>query len=77
MRTVAFWLSLILIFDSHPQALASGWSQLLLDMSREERLQLGSAARQRIRERYHLEKIVDQYEHLHQSLVTGGEPGVI
>jgi glycosyltransferase involved in cell wall biosynthesis len=53
-----------------PQALATGWSQLLLDMSRDERLQLGMAARQRIMERYSMGKIVAQYESLYESLVT-------
>lgn len=60
--------------DSLSQALANGWRQLFLDMSREERRQLALAARQWIMERYSLGKIVKQYEHLHQSLVTGGKP---
>ena len=47
-----------------PQALADGWARLLLGMSREERVQLGLAARQRIRERFSLAKIVEQYERL-------------
>lgn len=63
----------VVVPPKDPQALAAGWSQLLLDMSREERLQLGFAARQRILERYSLGKIVEQYERLYKSLVTGGE----
>jgi glycosyltransferase involved in cell wall biosynthesis len=63
----------VVVPPKDPQALASGWSQLLLDMSREERVQLGLAARQRIMERFSLGKIVEQYERLYESLVTGGE----
>jgi glycosyltransferase involved in cell wall biosynthesis len=59
----------VVVPPKDPQALAAGWSQLLLDISREERLQLGLAARQRIMERYGLGKIVEQYEHLYESLV--------
>jgi len=53
-----------------PQALADGWTKLLVDMSSEERRQLGLAARQRIAERYDLGKIVEQYERLYGALVT-------
>lgn len=64
----------VVVPQRDPQALADGWRRLLLDMSREERLQLGLAARQRIMERYSLGKIVGQYERLYESLVTRGEP---
>ena len=64
----------VVVPPKDPQALAGGWSQLLLDMSREERLQLGLAACQRIKERFSLGKIVEQYERLYESLVTGDEP---
>lgn len=64
----------VVVPPKDPQALATGWRQLLLDMSREERLQLGLAARQRIMERYSLEKIVEQYKRLYESLVIGDEP---
>jgi len=59
----------VVVPPKDPQALADGWNQLLLDMSREERLQLGLAARQRIVERYSLGKIVERYERLYESLV--------
>ena len=52
-----------------PQALATAWSQLLLEINREERLRLGLAARKRIMERYSLEKTVEQYGRLYESLV--------
>ena len=58
----------IVVPPKDPQALADGWRRLLLDMSREERLQLGLVARQRIRERYSLGKVVGQYERLYESL---------
>ena len=62
----------IVVRPKDPQALAVGWAQLL-NMSREERLRLGCAARQRVVERYSLEKIVKQYEDLYESLATGGD----
>jgi glycosyltransferase involved in cell wall biosynthesis len=58
----------VIVHPKDPQALATGWSRLLLNMSREERVQLGLAARQRIMERYSLEKIARQYERLYESL---------
>lgn len=61
----------VVVAPRNPEALADGWSQLLLGMSREERLNLGLAARQRIRERYGLAKIVGQYERLYESLASG------
>ena len=63
----------VVVPPKDPQALADGWSQLLLDMSRGERLRLGLAARQRILERYSLGKIVKKYERLYESTVRGGE----
>jgi glycosyltransferase involved in cell wall biosynthesis len=63
----------VVVLPRDSQALATGWSQLLLDMSREKRLQLGLAARQRIMERYSLGKIVEQYERLYESLATDGK----
>jgi glycosyltransferase involved in cell wall biosynthesis len=65
----------VVVPPKNPQALAGGWIKLLLDMSQEERLQLGLAARQWIMERYSLGKIVAQYERLYESLVAEGEPG--
>jgi glycosyltransferase involved in cell wall biosynthesis len=59
----------VVVPPKDPQALAAGWSRLLLDMNQEERRRLGLAARQRIMERYSLGKIVEQYERLYKSLV--------
>ena len=59
----------VVVPPKDPRALAAGWSQLLQEMSREERQQLGFAARQRISEKYSLGKIVEQYESLYESLV--------
>jgi len=58
----------IVVPAKDPQALADGWSHLLLELSREERLQLGLAARQRVIDTYSLETIVRQYEDLYMSV---------
>jgi glycosyltransferase involved in cell wall biosynthesis len=63
----------VVVPPKDPQALADGWRRLLLDMSQEDRMRLGLAARQRIVENYSLEKIVEQYERLYESLVTSSE----
>jgi glycosyltransferase involved in cell wall biosynthesis len=66
----------VVVPPKDPQALADGWTRLLVGMSREERRGLGLAARQRIKERYSLGKIVAQYERLYESLAAAGEPWV-
>jgi glycosyltransferase involved in cell wall biosynthesis len=63
----------VVVPPKDPQALADGWRQLLLKMSREERMRLGLAARQRIVENYSLGKIVERYERLYESLATSNE----
>lgn len=50
-----------------PTALASAWRRLL-DMDDQLRRQLGSAARQRVTERYNLPDIVSRYERLFEDL---------
>jgi glycosyltransferase involved in cell wall biosynthesis len=57
----------IVVPAKDPQALADGWGQLLLHMSREERLELGVVARQRVMDTYSLEAVVRQYEDLYRS----------
>lgn len=66
----------IVVPPRDPQALAAGWSQLL-EMSQEERFQLGLVARQRIMEKYSMEKITKQYEGVYESLVKEGEAHAI
>jgi glycosyltransferase involved in cell wall biosynthesis len=51
-----------------PAALASAWRQLL-GLGREERDQLGLAARQRVKQHFDLPDIVSRYETLYQELV--------
>lgn len=58
----------VIVRPADPEALADGWAKLLMNMGREERLQLGLAGRQRISERYSLESIVRMYERLYESL---------
>ena len=60
-----------------PEALAAGWRRLLLDTSREGRLQLGLAARQRIAERYSIEKVAAQYEDLYRQMAAHQRVGDI
>ena len=63
----------IVVSPGDPQALASGWKQILIDMSLEERQQLRQAARHRISEICDLGKIVTQYESTYKSLVPTNE----
>ena len=58
----------VVVPPRNPEALADGWKTLLMDTNREERFQLGLAARQRIIEKYSLDKIVSQYACLYESL---------
>jgi glycosyltransferase involved in cell wall biosynthesis len=58
----------VVVAARDPQALAAGWTKLLLGMNRDQRRQLGSAARERIRERYDIGSVVEQYERLYMSL---------
>lgn len=58
----------------NPQALADGWMSLLCDIKPEERRRLGLAARQRIEERYSIERIAAQYCRLYRDLATGFVP---
>lgn len=58
----------VIVPPKNPQLLAEGWSRLLVSMSRAERAKLGVAARSRIKERYGLRKVVEQYENLYRSL---------
>jgi len=51
----------------NPEALAQAW-QCLLEKGPEARRRLGMAARQRIVERYALDKIAAQYEALYASV---------
>jgi glycosyltransferase involved in cell wall biosynthesis len=55
-----------------PQALAAGWHKLLLELTREEWVQLGLAARQRVTEQYSLKLITQQYQHIYTSSVKQG-----
>jgi len=58
----------VVVPPSDPQALADGWGRLLLSMSAEERCQLGLAARRRVEERFGLERTVEQYLSLYETL---------
>lgn len=53
-----------------PAALADGWRRIL-GMPREERRSLGERARQRILERFALERVVSAYEELYENLAQG------
>jgi glycosyltransferase involved in cell wall biosynthesis len=43
-----------------PEALAAAWAEMLM-LTPEERQRMGQAARRRVRERYSLERIADDY----------------
>ena len=58
------------VVPSHnPQALANAWKDLI-DLEREERKNLGKAARSRVLEYFCLDSIVAQYEELYESLIV-------
>lgn len=50
-------------------ALAKAWQEMI-SMDKSAREGLGKSARNRIMDKFSLDKIVDQYEHLYQSIVT-------
>ncbi|MBK8378745.1 MAG: hypothetical protein IPL14_12580 [Nitrospira sp.] len=54
--------------DKDPAALAAGWRRLPRILDVQVRVQLGSAARQRVTERYNLPEIVSRYERLFEEL---------
>jgi glycosyltransferase involved in cell wall biosynthesis len=54
----------------NPEALCAGW-QKLIDMGFEARRNLGARARQRIKERFSIESIVQDYERIYQEAVYG------
>lgn len=56
-----------------PEALVEAWHELLV-MSREERIRLGLAARQRIKERFSLSEAVAKYEGLYEGLARHDGP---
>ena len=57
----------VVVPTKDPAALAAGWRRLL-DLDVQVRVQLGSAARQRVTERYNLPEIVSRYERLFEEL---------
>ena len=67
----------VVVRPGDPDALADGWTKLLLQMSLEERLQLGLAARQQISTKFRLDKIVGMYERLYESMVAGDNPAIV
>lgn len=60
----------VIVPPRDPQALADGWRRLLTDISQEERMRLGLAARRRITENFSLAEIVAKYEGVYASLLT-------
>jgi glycosyltransferase involved in cell wall biosynthesis len=62
----------VVVPKKDPQALAAGWHKLLLDLTREERVQLGLAARRRVTEQYSLNMITQQYQRVYASMVKTG-----
>jgi glycosyltransferase involved in cell wall biosynthesis len=63
----------VVVPTKDPAALAAGWRRLL-DLDIQVREQLGSAARQRVTERYNLPEIVSRYEQLFEELA--GRPSM-
>ncbi len=57
----------LVVPTKNPTALADAW-RTLLNMDHQERMRLGSAARQRVIEHYNLPEIVSQYERLFEEL---------
>jgi glycosyltransferase involved in cell wall biosynthesis len=53
-------------------ALCRAWVKIL-EMSEQERLNLGTAARQRVQEQFSLQSIVSQYEKLYSSALNTGD----
>jgi len=54
-----------------PAALAAAWKSLI-ELGREERTALGVAARSRVKRRYSLASVVEQYELLYQAVIAEG-----
>ncbi len=61
----------VVVQPSDPLALAEGWMQLI-NASNAERKKLGDDARQRVRQRFSLDRITRQYEDLYQSVHFSG-----
>ena len=59
----------IVVPPRSPGALVEAWERLM-DQGRDARLELGRAARVRVRDRYSLEKIVHRYEDLYVELAS-------
>ena len=57
----------IVVAPRSPGALVKAWERLM-DQGRDARLELGRAARERVRDRYSLERIVHRYEDLYAEL---------
>jgi len=58
----------VVVQPSDPLALAEGWMQLI-NASNAEQKKLGNADRQRVRQRFSLDRITRQYEDLYQNIV--------
>lgn len=57
----------IVVEPANPNALANGWLEII-EKGKQQRRDLGQRARQRVLERFSLEKIVSEYEGLYQNL---------
>jgi glycosyltransferase involved in cell wall biosynthesis len=53
----------------NPEALAKGWRELI-ELGRQERVNLGQAARARVIEHFSLDSVVAQYESLYESVIA-------
>ena len=53
----------------NPEALAKGWRELI-ELGRQERVNLGQAARARVIEHFSLDSVVAQYESLYESAIA-------